>query len=93
MPRNNTDPRVDAYIDALPEWQQAICHQVRELVHSADLGVEETIKRTGRDTSGDTRRSERRVGQQDFQSLRRSTSSWPSSADVLRSIKYWDTTP
>jgi hypothetical protein len=27
MPRNNTDPRVDAYIGALPEWQQAICHQ------------------------------------------------------------------
>jgi hypothetical protein len=40
------DPRVDRYIDALPEWQQAICHQVRELVHAADPGVEETIKRT-----------------------------------------------
>jgi hypothetical protein len=26
MPRNNTDPRVDVYIEALPEWQQAICH-------------------------------------------------------------------
>jgi hypothetical protein len=40
------DPRVDAYIDALPDWQQAICHQVRELVHDADPEVEETIKRT-----------------------------------------------
>jgi hypothetical protein len=40
------DPRVDAYIDALPEWQQAICHQVRELVHGADPEVVETIKRT-----------------------------------------------
>ena len=30
------DPRVDAYIDALPEWQQAICQEVRELVHAAD---------------------------------------------------------
>src|SRR6478736_3322609 len=40
------DPRVDAYIDALPEWQQAICHEVRDLVHSADPEVEETIKRT-----------------------------------------------
>ena len=39
------DPRVDAYIDALPEWQQAICTQVRELVHAADPEVEETIKR------------------------------------------------
>jgi hypothetical protein len=40
------DPRVDAYIDALPEWQQAICRQVRNLVHEADPEVEETIKRT-----------------------------------------------
>ena len=39
------DPRVDEYIDALPEWQQAVCHQVRELVHAADPEVEETIKR------------------------------------------------
>ena len=39
------DPRVDEYIDALPEWQQAICHQVRELVHAADPEVQETIKR------------------------------------------------
>ena len=38
-------PRVDQYIDALPDWQQAICHQVRELVHAADLEVQETIKR------------------------------------------------
>ena len=41
-----TDPRVDAYIDALPDWQQAICRQVRDLVHAADPEVEETIKRT-----------------------------------------------
>jgi hypothetical protein len=40
------DPRVDAYIDTLPEWQQAICREVRELVHAADPGVVETIKRT-----------------------------------------------
>ena len=40
------DPRVDAYIDALPEWQQAVCREVRELVHAADPGVVETIKRT-----------------------------------------------
>jgi hypothetical protein len=40
------DPRVDAYIDALPEWQQATCREVRDLVHSADPEVEETIKRT-----------------------------------------------
>ena len=40
------DPRVDAYIDALPDWQQAICRQVRELVHAADPEVSETIKRS-----------------------------------------------
>jgi hypothetical protein len=40
------DPRVDQYIDALPAWQQAICRQVRELVHAADPEVEETIKRS-----------------------------------------------
>jgi hypothetical protein len=40
------DPRVDAYIDALPEWQQAICQEVRDLVHGADPEVTETIKRT-----------------------------------------------
>jgi hypothetical protein len=41
-----SDPRVDRYIDALPAWQQAVCQQVRALVHTADPGVEETIKRT-----------------------------------------------
>jgi hypothetical protein len=40
------DARVDAYIDALPEWQQAICRRVRDLVHEADPAVEETIKRS-----------------------------------------------
>ena len=40
------DPRVDEYIDGLPEWQQAICHRVRDLVHAADPEVTETIKRT-----------------------------------------------
>ena len=40
------DPRVDSYIGALPAWQQAICQQVRDLVHAADPEVTETIKRT-----------------------------------------------
>ena len=44
--RNRRDPRVDAYIEALPAWQQAICRQVRALVHAADPKVVETIKRT-----------------------------------------------
>ena len=42
------DERVDAYIAALPDWQQAICREVRDLVHSADGEVQETIKRTER---------------------------------------------
>jgi hypothetical protein len=40
------DPRVDAYIAAMPDWQQRICREVRELVHGADPEVVETIKRT-----------------------------------------------
>ncbi len=40
------DPRVDAYIDPLPGWQQEICQRVRDLVLAADPEVEETIKRT-----------------------------------------------
>jgi len=43
-----SDPRVDAYIDALPIWQQAICHEVRALLHAADPAIEETIKRRDR---------------------------------------------
>ena len=39
------DPRVDAYIDALPGWQQTVCREVRAIVHAADPEVEETIKR------------------------------------------------
>ena len=41
------DERVDAYIDALPDWQQAICRQVRDLVHAADPEVSETISGAG----------------------------------------------
>jgi hypothetical protein len=43
---HTADPRIDAYIATLPEWQQAICAEVRELVHAADPQVIETIKRT-----------------------------------------------
>ena len=40
------DSRVDDYIDRLPDWQQDICESVRDLVHAADEGVVETIKRS-----------------------------------------------
>jgi hypothetical protein len=39
-------PGVDAYIDALPAWQQEICTTLRGIVHEADPEIEETIKRT-----------------------------------------------
>jgi hypothetical protein len=42
------DRRVDHYIRALPDWQQAICRRVRDIAHAADAAVEETIKRTDR---------------------------------------------
>ena len=45
-PGSSRDPRVDAFIEVLPGWQQAVCREVRELVHAADPGVSETIKRT-----------------------------------------------
>jgi len=40
------DPRVDAWILALPDWQREIFTEVRALVHEADPAVKETIKRT-----------------------------------------------
>jgi hypothetical protein len=41
-----TDRRVDAWIEALPDWQRETFTEVRELVHEADPAVRETIKRT-----------------------------------------------
>ena len=40
------DPRVDRYIDRLPAWQQDVCRELRDLIHAADPGIRETIKRT-----------------------------------------------
>lgn len=42
----HADPRVDAYIEALPGWQQDICRHLREIIHAADPEIAETIKRT-----------------------------------------------
>jgi hypothetical protein len=39
------DPRVDTYIDGLPEWQRDLCRRLREVVHAADPDVHETVKR------------------------------------------------
>jgi hypothetical protein len=38
-------PGVDAYIEALPEWQRDICRQLRDIAHEAAPDIEETIKR------------------------------------------------
>ena len=46
MSAYQTDPRVDQYISSLPDWQQDIARQVRDLVHAADPDVAETIKRS-----------------------------------------------
>jgi hypothetical protein len=40
------EPRVDEYISSLPDWQRAVCQKVRDMVHTADPAVEETIKRS-----------------------------------------------
>jgi hypothetical protein len=45
MSTSKQDPRVDDYIDALPDWQQDICREVRALIHEADPEIDETIKR------------------------------------------------
>lgn len=42
---NEADARVDDYINGLPDWQQEICREVREIVHEADPELTETIKR------------------------------------------------
>ena len=39
-------PGVDAYIAQLPDWQQSICRELREIIWAADPDIEETIKRT-----------------------------------------------
>ena len=35
---------VDDYIDALPDWQQDKCREVRKLIHDAESGIQEVIK-------------------------------------------------
>lgn len=42
------DTRIDTYLDTLVEWQRIAARRVRDIVHAADPGVTETIKRTNR---------------------------------------------
>jgi len=39
------DPRVDAYLEPLPDWQRETLQRVREVLHRADPAMTETIKR------------------------------------------------
>src|SRR6476646_6295001 len=45
MSDDRRHPGVDAYLDALPDWQRDLCRELRELIHAADPEIEETIKR------------------------------------------------
>ncbi|WP_223932937.1 DUF1801 domain-containing protein [Arthrobacter sp. StoSoilB5] len=38
-------PGVDSYIEALPDWQRAVCEELRDLIHEAEPEIVETIKR------------------------------------------------
>jgi hypothetical protein len=40
------DPRVDDYLDRLPDWQRETLQQVREVLHRTDPELSETVKRT-----------------------------------------------
>ena len=39
---------MSTHVAGLPAWQQALCTTLREIVHEADPGIEETVKRTVR---------------------------------------------
>jgi hypothetical protein len=41
-------PGVDAYLAALPAWQQHLCAELRSIIWEADPEIEETIKRSVR---------------------------------------------
>lgn len=43
---NRAHRDVDAYIERLPSWQQAICRELRDIIWSADPEIQETIKRS-----------------------------------------------
>jgi hypothetical protein len=40
------DPRVDEYLARLPDWQRETFSRLREIIHEADPGIQETIKRS-----------------------------------------------
>ena len=40
------DPRVDDYLEPLPDWQRETLQRVRDVLHRADPEMTETIKRS-----------------------------------------------
>lgn len=48
MSYQHADPRIDNFIDSLPQWQQKLCARLRHLIHTAEPDIEETIKRRDR---------------------------------------------
>jgi len=40
------DPRIDKYLESLPNWQKAMFECLREMIHEAEPEIVETIKRT-----------------------------------------------
>ena len=44
-PPYERDPRVDDYLDTLPDWQRELCQELRDLIHAADPEIAETVKR------------------------------------------------
>lgn len=47
MTEMQRDPRVDAYLEALPPWQADLCEELREVILAVDPEVTETVKRRG----------------------------------------------
>ena len=45
MSADRRHPGVDAYLEALPDWQRELCAELRDLIHAAEPAIEETIKR------------------------------------------------
>ncbi len=46
MTAEHHNPKVDAYIKNFPQWQQDVCNEIRRLIHKAEPGIVEEIKRS-----------------------------------------------
>lgn len=46
MTTEHHNPQVDTYIKKSPQWQQDVCNEIRRLIHKAEPGIAEEIKRS-----------------------------------------------